>query len=149
MKIYFAKSTSLIIGVVFVMFVACFTISGQSGTSTIRGTVTDPQGNVVAGASVTLASAEKNFSRTVVTGCGYVQHQHVIDDQQQHRDDRSRARARRQVNQSRKEIADRDALQHSGNANRRKMKIRKACEEPVPTRFKPKRKASKKQLFRM
>src|SRR2546425_22589 len=68
MKIYFAKSTSLIISIVFVMSVACFTVFGQSGTSTIRGTVTDPQGNVVAGASVTLASAEKNFSRTVVTG---------------------------------------------------------------------------------
>ena len=68
MKIYFAKSTSLIIGVVFVMFVACFTMFGQSGTSTIRGTVTDPQGNVVAGASVTLVNAEKSFNRTVETG---------------------------------------------------------------------------------
>src|SRR5438067_4689187 len=74
MKIYFAKSTSLIIGVVFVMFVACFTMFGQSGTSTIRGTVTDPQGNVVAGASVTLSNAEKSFSRAVVTNSegGYV-----------------------------------------------------------------------------
>src|SRR5213080_2780840 len=74
MKIYFAKSTSLIIGVVFVMFVACFTMFGQSGTSTIRGTVTDPQGNVVAGASVTLSNAEKSFSRTAETSSdgGYV-----------------------------------------------------------------------------
>ncbi|HEY8225320.1 MAG TPA: TonB-dependent receptor [Pyrinomonadaceae bacterium] len=68
MKTYFTKITSLTIGVLFVIAVAYLTAFGQSGTSTIRGTVTDPQGNVVAGASVTLANAEKNFSRTVVTG---------------------------------------------------------------------------------
>src|SRR6184192_4869098 len=53
---------------VLLMSIACITAIAQSGTSTIRGTVTDPQGNVVAGASVTRAIAEKNFSRTVVTG---------------------------------------------------------------------------------
>src|SRR2546423_1829931 len=48
--------------------------SAQTGTSTVRGTVTDPQGNVVAGASVTLSNAEKNFTRTQVTNSegGYV-----------------------------------------------------------------------------
>ncbi|MGH9903865.1 MAG: carboxypeptidase-like regulatory domain-containing protein, partial [Pyrinomonadaceae bacterium] len=39
----------------------------QSGTSTVRGTVADPQGNVVAGATVTLTSTETNASRTQTT----------------------------------------------------------------------------------
>jgi len=39
----------------------------QTGSSTIRGTVTDPQGNAVAGATVTLSNPEKNFSRTATT----------------------------------------------------------------------------------
>src|SRR5438105_4001108 len=60
--------------VVFVFGVGCLSALGQSGTSTIRGTVTDPQGNVVAGATVTLSNAEKSFSRAVVTNSegGYV-----------------------------------------------------------------------------
>jgi len=36
----------------------------QSGTSQIRGTVFDPQGKVVPGATVTLTDTEKNFTRT-------------------------------------------------------------------------------------
>jgi hypothetical protein len=40
---------------------------GQSGTSSIRGTVSDQQGNAVAGATVSLTSQTKNFSRTQVT----------------------------------------------------------------------------------
>ncbi|HEX9919412.1 MAG TPA: carboxypeptidase-like regulatory domain-containing protein, partial [Pyrinomonadaceae bacterium] len=39
----------------------------QSGRSTVRGTVRDPQGNVVAGATVTLVNEGKNFSRTQTT----------------------------------------------------------------------------------
>ncbi|HYE13489.1 MAG TPA: carboxypeptidase-like regulatory domain-containing protein [Pyrinomonadaceae bacterium] len=41
--------------------------SAQTGRSNVRGTVRDPQGNVVAGATVTLANAEKNFTRTQTT----------------------------------------------------------------------------------
>ncbi|HEX8180425.1 MAG TPA: carboxypeptidase-like regulatory domain-containing protein [Pyrinomonadaceae bacterium] len=46
----------------------------QTGTSSVRGTATDPQGNLVAGATVTLSNTEKNFTRTQVTGedGGYV-----------------------------------------------------------------------------
>ncbi|MFN6963884.1 MAG: carboxypeptidase regulatory-like domain-containing protein [Pyrinomonadaceae bacterium] len=42
-------------------------IAAQTGTSSIRGTVADPQGNIVAGASVTLTSTTKAFTRTQVT----------------------------------------------------------------------------------
>src|SRR3954451_23124610 len=39
----------------------------QTGSSSVSGTVTDPQGNVVAGASVTLTNPAKNFTRTQTT----------------------------------------------------------------------------------
>jgi hypothetical protein len=38
--------------------------TAQSGTSSVRGTVSDPQGNVVAGATVTLVNVETNATRT-------------------------------------------------------------------------------------
>ncbi|HEY0173315.1 MAG TPA: TonB-dependent receptor [Pyrinomonadaceae bacterium] len=48
--------------------------SAQTGTATIRGTVRDPQGNAVAGATVTLTNTGKNFSRVQVSNAegGYV-----------------------------------------------------------------------------
>ena len=39
----------------------------QSGGSTVRGTVKDPNGNLVSGANVTLTNPEKNFTRTQTT----------------------------------------------------------------------------------
>lgn len=39
----------------------------QTGSSSIRGTVKDPQGNVVVGAAVTLANRETNFNRATTT----------------------------------------------------------------------------------
>lgn len=39
----------------------------QSGTSSVRGTIQDAQGEIVAGATVTLRSETKGFSRTQVT----------------------------------------------------------------------------------
>ena len=36
----------------------------QTGRATVKGVVKDQQGNVVAGATITLANADKNFSRT-------------------------------------------------------------------------------------
>ncbi|HKZ76951.1 MAG TPA: carboxypeptidase-like regulatory domain-containing protein [Pyrinomonadaceae bacterium] len=50
------------------------TAYGQAGRSTVRGTVRDQQGNVVAGATVTLVDQEKNFSRTQISSQdgGYV-----------------------------------------------------------------------------
>ena len=59
---------AVLIGVVFTLLVSVVTTVGQSGTSTINGTVADPQGNRVAGASITLTNAEKNFTRTQTSG---------------------------------------------------------------------------------
>src|SRR5215213_1397422 len=42
----------------------CHSVLAQSGTSSVRGVVTDPQGRAVAGAVVTLTNTEKSFSRT-------------------------------------------------------------------------------------
>jgi len=49
-------------------------LSAQTGTATIRGTVRDPQGNAIAGATVTLSNVSKNFTRVQVTNAegGYV-----------------------------------------------------------------------------
>jgi hypothetical protein len=41
---------------------------GQTGTSTIRGTVTDPSGSVVSGATVTLTNTQTNTVRNTKTG---------------------------------------------------------------------------------
>jgi hypothetical protein len=48
------------------VFLAAFSIA-QTGTSTIRGTVTDPQGRVVSKAKVTLTNAETNAVRTTTS----------------------------------------------------------------------------------
>ncbi len=45
----------------------CGSVLGQSATSSVHGIVTDPQGNVVAGATVSLTNAAKNFNRTQTT----------------------------------------------------------------------------------
>ena len=42
----------------------------QTGRSTVKGTVKDPQGNVVSGATVTLTNAERSFSRNQTTDNG-------------------------------------------------------------------------------
>ncbi|HWS53717.1 MAG TPA: TonB-dependent receptor [Pyrinomonadaceae bacterium] len=53
-----------ICGVLLCLLLAAPAAPAQSGRSTVRGTVRDQQGNVVAGATVTLADAERNFTRT-------------------------------------------------------------------------------------
>lgn len=67
MKKLFASRLSLTIAVLFVVALGGFTVSAQTGTGSIRGTVKDPQGNAVAGAKITLRNDEKNFSRDQVT----------------------------------------------------------------------------------
>ncbi|HKP72691.1 MAG TPA: carboxypeptidase-like regulatory domain-containing protein [Pyrinomonadaceae bacterium] len=48
----------------FLSLLVCASVFAQSGRSTVRGTVRDPQGGAVAGATITLTNAEKNFTRT-------------------------------------------------------------------------------------
>ncbi|MEO8435229.1 MAG: TonB-dependent receptor [Pyrinomonadaceae bacterium] len=62
-KGFFGSLLALIV----VLAVFSATAEAQSGRSTVRGTVKDSQGNVVAGATVTLSNTEKNFSRTQTT----------------------------------------------------------------------------------
>lgn len=49
------------------LLLVCHNALAQTGTSSVRGTVTDPQGGAVAGATVTLTNTAKNFTRTQVT----------------------------------------------------------------------------------
>lgn len=54
-------------GVLLVCLVCCLNAVAQSSTSSVTGSVVDPQGNVIPGATVTLTNAQKNFSRTQTT----------------------------------------------------------------------------------
>jgi hypothetical protein len=57
-----------------VVFSLSLGLFGQSSTSSLRGTVSDPQGAVLAGASVTLANASTGFSQSTKTdGAGVYQ----------------------------------------------------------------------------
>ncbi|HJX89817.1 MAG TPA: carboxypeptidase-like regulatory domain-containing protein, partial [Pyrinomonadaceae bacterium] len=49
---------------VLLFITCCSNIMAQSSTSSVSGTVVDPQGNLVAGATVTLSNDQKNFTRT-------------------------------------------------------------------------------------
>jgi Carboxypeptidase regulatory-like domain len=52
------------LGAFLLFLLACPVALGQSGASTVRGTVTDQKGDAVAGATVTLVNTETNTSRT-------------------------------------------------------------------------------------
>ena len=51
-----------------VFFLSSTWVWGQLGTSTIRGTITDPSGAAVPGATVTITNLQTNLSRTLTTG---------------------------------------------------------------------------------
>jgi len=52
----------------FVLLLFCaVAVFAQQGTSTVRGTVSDPNGNVVSGASVTLTNLGTGAARTTTT----------------------------------------------------------------------------------
>src|SRR6266568_3491716 len=66
-----ANTILLTLGILLLISTTALIVVGQAGTSTVRGTVTDPQGNVVAGATVTLINPTTNASRsTTSTGDG-------------------------------------------------------------------------------
>src|SRR6185436_18098750 len=52
-----------------ILVLVLFALTGyaQSGGTTVRGVIKDPQGNLVSGATVTLTNPEKNFTRTQTT----------------------------------------------------------------------------------
>ncbi len=58
------SGASLMLSTLLFAFLASTVVVGQAGTSAVTGAVTDQQGNLVAGATVTLSNSEKNFSRT-------------------------------------------------------------------------------------
>lgn len=52
----------------FLLLLSCHVaVVAQNATSSVQGVISDPQGNVVAGASVTLTNSAKNFNRTQTT----------------------------------------------------------------------------------
>lgn len=55
---------------VLVVLLCCINAMAQSSTSSVTGSVVDPQGNVIAGATVTLTNDQKNFTRTQATTDG-------------------------------------------------------------------------------
>ncbi len=60
------RLNALLVGLTF-SFLLCSNLMGQSGTSTVRGTITDQQGKMIAGANITIKSESKNFTRTQVS----------------------------------------------------------------------------------
>lgn len=50
------------------IFAICVLASAQTGTTSLRGTISDPSGAAVTNAKVTLINAERGFERTVTTG---------------------------------------------------------------------------------
>ena len=61
------SKTSLFAGALLLALLMSSVALAQTGSSSLRGIVTDLQGRAVAGANVTLVNQEKNFSRTQVT----------------------------------------------------------------------------------
>jgi hypothetical protein len=63
----FLRSTVVITTSAFLVLLSISTVFAQQGTSAVRGTVKDPQGNLVAGATVTLTNTGNSSSRTATT----------------------------------------------------------------------------------
>jgi hypothetical protein len=63
-QLFLTSRIALTLGVLLVIVAAGSSVFGQTGTSTVNGTVADQQGNVVPGASVTLTNTSRNYTRT-------------------------------------------------------------------------------------
>ena len=61
------SGSTLILSALFLLFVCSITAVSQQGTGAVRGIVTDPQGNVIAGASVKLTNLGTSVSRTTTS----------------------------------------------------------------------------------
>jgi len=64
------KRISLVLAAAFVLASLVTVSQAQTGSSSVRGTVKDPQGNVVPGATATLSNPETNFTRSTPTSDG-------------------------------------------------------------------------------
>src|SRR5215471_2553006 len=61
------RRIALLLAASLLLVVASISSFGQQGQSSVRGIVTDPKGSPIAGATITLSSPERNFTRTQVT----------------------------------------------------------------------------------
>ena len=67
-KSFTSYTSMLSLGAFVVLLLLCGSALGQGqGNTAIRGSIKDPQGSVVAGASVTLTNPETNFTRTTTS----------------------------------------------------------------------------------
>jgi hypothetical protein len=64
---FLGSRTVSILSVLLLLLVSSITAFAQQGTSTVRGTVKDPQGNVIAGAAVTLTNLGTSVLRTTTS----------------------------------------------------------------------------------
>lgn len=64
---FLLKSSSMFLSTLFLLVLGLDMAHAQSGSSALRGIVSDPQGRPVAGATVILTSTEKNLTRTQST----------------------------------------------------------------------------------
>src|SRR5688500_11157601 len=63
----FLRSAARFASTLMLIGLCALSVLAQQGTSTVRGTVKDPQGNVVSGATVKLISLATNAERTTTT----------------------------------------------------------------------------------
>lgn len=66
-KSFLQKSALLLVSMSFLLIATFGTAIAQTGTSSIRGTVADAQGQVVGGAAVSLKNEARNITRTATT----------------------------------------------------------------------------------
>src|SRR5215216_1337179 len=64
---YLARELCLICGLLVLLSIWSMTVLGQTGTSSVRGTIVDPAGKVVSGATVTITNTETNATRNQTT----------------------------------------------------------------------------------